>query len=578
MSESSVKLCRRTPATSVALSASLPALLQRIYLARGVKSDNELEKSVRHLLPWHTLKGIEAACQLLYQALKADWKILVVGDFDADGATSTALSLLALRAMGANFVDYLIPNRFEDGYGLSPTVVAQAREKKADLILTVDNGIASHAGVLDAHRFGIKVIITDHHLPSETLPPADAIVNPNMKDCQFPSRALAGVGVAFYLMLALRSYLRQFNWFSPRLEPNLAELLDLVALGTVADVVPLDANNRILVWQGIARIKAGKCRPGIRALLEVAGRNLSAMTAADLGFALAPRLNAAGRLDDMRQGVALLLTEDKAEARILANELDALNQARKEIEHGMQLEALGLCESLIAENPALPHGLAFYHPDWHQGVVGIVASRLKERFHRPVIAFAPAGQGQLKGSGRSINGLHLRDVLELIDTAQPGMIEKYGGHAMAAGLMIEEHRFAEFQQKFAEQVALLLSPDALQSVIWSDGELQPDEMKIATAELLRDAGPWGQHFPEPIFDGVFTVIKQTLLGGRHLKMLLELPLSNLLLDAIAFNVDPALWPDKSIHQIRMAYKLDINEFRGQRSLQLIIEKMWPYPE
>jgi single-stranded-DNA-specific exonuclease len=577
LSESSVKLRRRTPATSVTLSANLPPLLQRIYLARGVKDDTELEKSARHLLPWQDLHGIHQACQLLYQALQADWNILVVGDFDADGATSTTLSLLALTAMGAKHIDYLIPNRFDDGYGLSPTVVAQAHAKNANLILTVDNGIASHAGELEAHRCGIKVVITDHHLPSDTLPVADAIVNPNLKDCQFPSRALAGVGVAFYLMLALRSYLRKHDWFSQRTEPNLAELLDLVALGTVADVVPLDANNRILVWQGIARIKAGKCRPGIRALLEVAGKNLSTVTAADLGFALGPRLNAAGRLDDMRHGVALLLTEDKAEARRLASELDALNQTRKEIEQGMQQEALILCESLIAENPSLPNGLAFYHPDWHQGVVGIVASRLKERFHRPVIAFAPAGNGQLKGSGRSINGLHLRDVLEQIAIRQPGLIEKYGGHAMAAGLMLEEQNFTDFQQQFAQQVALTLPADALQGVIWSDGELQPQEMQLATAELLRDAGPWGQHFPEPLFDGVFTVVTQKLLAGRHLKLLLELSSSNLLLDAIAFNIDPALWPDKSIRQIRIAYKLDINEFRGQRSLQLIIEEIWPDP-
>lgn len=578
MSQSSVKLCRRKVANSVTLSAVLPPLLQRIYAARGVKDDTELEKSVRRLLPWQALHGIEEACQLLYQALSNGWTILVVGDYDADGATSTALSLLALTAMGAGHIDYVIPNRFEDGYGLSPAVVAQAQAKEANLILTVDNGIASHAGVLEAHRCGIKVIITDHHLPSKTLPAADAIVNPNLKECQFPSSALAGVGVAFYLMLALRSYLRQVNWFSQRIEPNLAEFLDLVALGTVADVVPLDVNNRILVWQGIARIKAGKCRPGIRALLEVAGKHLSSVTAADLGFALGPRLNAAGRLDDMRHGVALLLTDNQARARLLASELDALNQARKEIEQGMQQEALVLCESFMAQNPALPHGLAFYHPDWHQGVVGIVASRLKERFHRPVIAFAPAGRGQLKGSGRSISGIHLRDVLEHIDTGQPGLIGKYGGHAMAAGLMIEEHRFTEFQLHFAKQVALVLPADAMQGIIWSDGELQPREMQLATAELIRDAGPWGQHFPEPVFDGVFTVISQKLLAGRHLKMLLEPLASNLLLDAIAFNIDPALWPDKSVHQICIAYKLDINEFRGQRSLQIIIEHIWPDPD
>jgi len=571
----SVELRRREAQADAQLPDDLPPLLRRLYLQRGVKDAAELERGAKFLLPWQSLSGIERAVTLLHEMLQQQRRIVVVGDFDADGATSTALTVLALRSMGGN-VDYLVPNRFEDGYGLSPEVVEQARARGAELILTVDNGISSHAGVDTAHQHGIPVLITDHHLPGETLPAAEAIVNPNLSDSAFPSRSLAGVGVAFYLMLALRAHLRQQSWFSDgRSEPNLAELLDLVALGTVADVVPLDANNRILVWQGLSRIRAGKCRAGIRALLEIANRDARQLAASDLGFAVGPRLNAAGRLDDMSVGVALLLTEDIAQARMLASELDALNQTRKEIEQGMKSEALALCDELERQHRDLPLGLAFYHPEWHQGVVGILASRLKERFHRPVIAFAPAGDGTLKGSGRSIAGLHLRDALERIDTLYPGLIIKFGGHAMAAGLSLEEAKYDEFRQRFAALIDEWLEGEALQGVMWSDGELHAQEFTLHTAEMLREAGPWGQAFPEPVFDGQFKLLQQRLVGERHLKVMVEPLGGGPLLDGIAFNVDTSLWPDSSVRQVQLAYKLDINEYRGNRSVQLIIDHIWP---
>lgn len=562
---------------NVSLPTELPPLLARLYASRGVKSAADLERSVKGLLPWQQLAGVDKATSILFNALRENLRIMVVGDFDADGATSTALSVLALRSLGAGNVDYLVPNRFDDGYGLSPEVVDQAHARGAQLILTVDNGISSHSGVARAHELGIPVVITDHHLPGETLPLAEAIINPNLPDCAFPSKCLAGVGVAFYLMLALRAHLRDAGWFEEQgiAVPNLAEHLDLVALGTVADVVPLDANNRILIWQGLSRIRAGRCRPGIRALLEIANRDAQKLAANDLGFALGPRLNAAGRLDDMSVGVALLMCNDIVQARMLASELDALNQTRKEIEQGMQAEALTLCDSLERSGEALPGGIAIYHPEWHQGVVGILASRIKERFHRPVIAFAPAGDGTLKGSGRSIQGLHMRDALERLDTLYPGMMLKFGGHAMAAGLSLEATRFEEFQQRFATLVGEWLDPALLQGEIWSDGALQPQEMTLEVAEMLRDAGPWGQMFPEPLFDGRFRVLQQRLVGERHLKLMLEPVGGGPLLDGIAFNVDTTCWPDNGVREVEIAYKLDVNEFRGNRSVQLIIDNIWP---
>ena len=571
------QLRRRPAADDTHLPASLPPLLRRLYAMRGVQAEQELERGVKGMLPWQQLDGIDDAVSLLQQALADGRRIMVVGDFDADGATSTALTVLALRSMGGAAVDYLVPNRFEDGYGLSPEVVEQAAARGAELIVTVDNGISSHAGVDVAHAKGMQVLVTDHHLPGETLPAAEAIVNPNLRGCAFPSKSLAGVGVAFYLMLALRARLRDSGWFEQRAlaMPNLAELLDLVALGTVADVVPLDANNRILVYQGLNRIRAGKCRPGIRALLEVANRDARQLAANDLGFALGPRLNAAGRLDDMSIGVALLLSDDIAQARMLANDLDALNQTRREIEQGMQVEALQLCDQLERTSTELPYGLAMYHPEWHQGVVGILASRIKERFHRPVIAFAPAGDGILKGSGRSVPGLHMRDALERLDMLNPGLMMKFGGHAMAAGLSLEEAKFDEFRQRFGELVGEWLDPAMLEGVIWSDGELAMQELSLTTAELLREGGPWGQAFPEPTFDGKFRILQQRLVGEKHLKLMVEPLGGGPLLDGIAFNVDTTLWPDSSVREVELAYKLDVNEFRGNRNVQLLIQHLWP---
>lgn len=571
------QLRRRPAADDTHLPASLPPLLRRLYALRGVQAEQELERGVKGMLPWQQLDGIDAAVSLLQQALADGRRIMVVGDFDADGATSTALTVLALRSMGGAAVDYLVPNRFEDGYGLSPEVVEQAAARGAEFIVTVDNGISSHAGVDVAHTKGMQVLVTDHHLPGETLPAAEAIVNPNLRGCAFPSKSLAGVGVAFYLMLALRARLRDSGWFEQRAlaMPNLAELLDLVALGTVADVVPLDANNRILVYQGLNRIRAGKCRPGIRALLEVANRDARQLAANDLGFALGPRLNAAGRLDDMSIGVALLLSDDIAQARMLANDLDALNQTRREIEQGMQVEALQLCDQLERTSTELPYGLAMYHPEWHQGVVGILASRIKERFHRPVIAFAPAGDGILKGSGRSVPGLHMRDALERLDMLNPGLMMKFGGHAMAAGLSLEEAKFDEFRQRFGELVGEWLDPAMLEGVIWSDGELAMQELSLTTAELLREGGPWGQAFPEPTFDGKFRILQQRLVGEKHLKLMVEPLGGGPLLDGIAFNVDTTLWPDSSVREVELAYKLDVNEFRGNRNVQLLIQHLWP---
>jgi single-stranded-DNA-specific exonuclease len=572
-----IQLRRREADETTELPTDLPPLLRRLYASRGVRTANDLERSLKGMLHWQTLTGVEKAVEMLHDAFEKNLRIMVVGDFDADGATSTALSVLSLRAMGCNTVEYLVPNRFEDGYGLSPEVVDQAHARGAQMIMTVDNGISSHAGVDHAHALGIRVLVTDHHLPGEILPNADAIVNPNLADCPFPSKSLAGVGVAFYLMLVLCNHLKSKGWFDARgiAVPKIVEYLDLVALGTVADVVPLDANNRILTWQGLSRIRAGVCRPGIKALLEIANREPAKLVASDLGFALGPRLNAAGRLDDMSVGVALLLCDNIGEARVLANELDALNQTRKEIEQGMQAEALTLCEKLERSSETLPGGLAMYHPEWHQGVVGILASRIKERFHRPVIAFAPAGDGTLKGSGRSIQGLHMRDALERLDTLYPGMILKFGGHAMAAGLSLEEAQFERFQQCFGELVTEWLDPALLQGEVVSDGPLSAAEMTMEVAQMLRDAGPWGQMFPEPLFDGHFRLLQQRLVGERHLKVMVEPVGGGPLLDGIAFNVDTSCWPDNGVRDVQLAYKLDINEFRGNRSLQLIIDNIWP---
>lgn len=556
------------------LPAHLPALLRRVYAARAVAPD-QLDCSLARLQPGDRLSGMECAVDLLEAALAARSRILIVGDFDADGATSSALAVRALRALGHAEVDYLVPNRFEYGYGLTPEIVELARARKPDLIITVDNGISSVQGVAAAQAAGIKVLITDHHLPGQELPAADAIVNPNMPGDGFPSKHLAGVGVIFYVMLALRARLRAKGWFgAARPEPNMADLLDLVALGTVADVVVLDYNNRILIEQGIRRIRAGRCCPGIRALLQDAGRDPARLVAADLGFAVGPRLNAAGRLEDMSLGIACLLTDDEAEAAAMAAELGELNRQRREIEGSMQQEALTLLAALEQDEAGLPAGLCLMDPGWHQGVIGILAGRIKERFHRPVIAFAPAGEGELKGSARSIQGLHIRDLLERIATETPGLIDRFGGHAMAAGLSLAADDFPRFRDVFAAAVAEELGDAVGSAELLTDGELAPEEHDLALAEALRDAGPWGQGFPEPLFDGLFEIVQSRIVGGRHVKLTVSAPGERRWLDAIAFNGVEYGWHELRC-PVRLAYRLDVNEFRGRRSVQLLVEYMEP---
>jgi single-stranded-DNA-specific exonuclease len=548
----------------------LPPLLTRLYAARGVQSAAELDKGLARLIPFAQLKGIDTAVSLLVTALAQRQRILIVGDFDADGATASAVGVLGLRMLGAAHVDYLVPNRFEFGYGLTPEIVAVALQRQPDLLLTVDNGISSVEGVAAAKAAGLTVLITDHHLPGPALPAADAIVNPNQPGCEFPSKALAGVGVMFYLLLALRAKLRELHWFAEHsiVEPNLAELLDLVALGSVADVVPLDANNRILVHQGIARVRAGRARAGLRAVLEVAGRDYQRINSTDLGFILGPRLNAAGRLDDMSLGIECLLCEDQALARDMAQQLDELNKDRKTIEQGMQREALAQLKDLPLAD--MPFGLCLFEPDWHQGVIGILASRLKERYFRPAIAFADAGDGLLKGSARSVPGLHIRDALDAVAAKHPGLISKFGGHAMAAGLSLPQEHYGAFAAAFDAEVRRQLHADDLTGRLLSDGQLAVTEFNLELAKALRHAGPWGQHFPEPLFHGVFQVVQQRLVGEKHLKLVLKTECGSIELDGIAFNIDRDVWPNASVRWVELAYKLDVNEFRGRENVQLMI--------
>jgi single-stranded-DNA-specific exonuclease len=556
-------------------AAELHPLLQRIYSLRGMQSQTELERGLERLIPYASLSGIQAAVLCLSEVLTQQKKILIVGDFDADGATSTAVAVRALKSFGARQVEFLVPNRFAFGYGLTPELVEVAqREFSPALIITVDNGIANNAGVAKAKSFGIQVLVTDHHLPGAELPDADVIVNPNQPDDIFPSKNLAGVGVIFYVMLALRRHLTDSGWFTTQNipEPNMSKLLDLVALGTVADVVPLDHNNRILVHQGLRRIRAGQCIPGISALLEIAGRNQTRLVASDLGFAVAPRLNAAGRLDDMSLGIECLLTDDAKKARDIAVILSEMNDERRVIEQDMQDQALQILNNLHPEKKdQLPLGICLFDAEWHQGVIGIVAARIKERFHRPVIAFAPSTGDEIKGSARSIPGLHIRDVLAQIDTQHPQLIDKFGGHAMAAGLTLSRQHFEKFSQSFNAAVTGLLTEEQLHNKLLSDGEMAENELTLETAEVLREAGPWGQAFPEPLFDGTFNILEQRLVGNKHLKMVLGLEKINL--DAIAFNVDMKLWPNYRCERVHIAYRMDVNEFRGKRTVQLIVEHL-----
>ncbi len=553
----------------------LDPLLQRIYLARGITDQAALQRQLSCLPSPSSLQGIDLAVALLREALAEQKRILIVGDFDADGATSSALMVLALTAMGYRHVDFLVPNRFDYGYGLTPEIVDLARESQPQLLITVDNGISSIDGVAHANSLGMQVIVTDHHLPGAELPAAAAIVNPNQPGCQFVSKNLAGVGVAFYLLSALRGELRDSNWFADNgiAEPSMASWLDLVALGTVADVVPLDQINRALVHQGLLRIRAGHCRPGIAALLTIAGKNPQRLVATDLGFAVGPRLNAAGRLDDISLGIQCLLTNDPQQAMETARQLDELNQDRKIIEQDMQREALAIVENIpLSLDGEVPAALCLFQPEWHQGVVGLLASRIKEKFHRPVIAFARAEDGQLKGSSRSIPGLHIRDALDSVAARNPGLITKFGGHAMAAGLTLDEDNLPAFELAFQQQVEQTLSADDLQAKLVTDGELQDEQMSMYTAQLLRDSGPWGQLFPEPCFEGLFLIKQQRIVGANHLKLVLA-PQSDPRreLDGICFNVDIAEWPNHQAQSVRCVYRLDINEYRGQENLQLLIQ-------
>ena len=556
------------------LDDSLHPVIDRIYRGRNVKNVNELDTSLKGLIHFNQLKGIARAASLLADTVINNQSLIIVGDFDADGATSIAVCMLALRMMGFQRVDYLVPNRFDFGYGLSVPIVDIAHSKGCDVIMTVDNGIACIDGVTHAKSLGINVIVTDHHLPGDTLPPADAIVNPNQPGCEFPSKSLAGVGVAFYLMLALKAQLQQAHWFSEQniAPPNLASLLDIVAVGTVADVVALDKNNRIFVHQGVQRIRAGQCRPGIKALVEVANRDCAHLTSTDLGFVIGPRLNAAGRLDDMSQGIACLLEDDTMQARMIASELDVLNRERREIEAGMKAQAERVLEKMALDEGNVPGALVVYQPDFHQGVIGIVAGRLKEKYLKPVIAFAHQDDLIIKGSARSIPGVHIRDVLDEVNTRFPGVIDKFGGHAMAAGLSLPLAKLAEFERAFIETVTQHMSTLADNQVLWSDGYLTGQELSLSFARLLRQAGPFGQGFESPLFDGDFDVVQQRLVGEKHLKLVLREP-SVGEIDAIAFNVDLTVWPNAMVKKVRIAYRLDINVFRGQESVQLIIEQL-----
>ena len=575
------KVQRRLIPTDSVLEG-LPEFLSRIYLARGVTSLSELDLSLKRLHNNESIKGLDEAVKLLVEALLSHQKILIVGDFDCDGATSTALAILFLKELNAN-CHFLVPNRFEYGYGLTPEIVDLAANEKPDLIVTVDNGISSIEGVERARKLGIKVLITDHHLPGDVLPRAHAIVNPNQPGCTFLSKNAAGVGVIFYVLSGLRSRLRELDYFQSKGLPeiNMANFLDLLALGTVADLVPLDINNRILVEQGLRRIRAGKCRPGIKALLELAGKSLDQVNASDMGFIVGPRLNAAGRLDDMSLGINCLLSHSKEEAELLAKKLDHLNQERKTIEHEMKADAEVQLSSFFesfdinSNTDDQVWGLCLYQAHWHQGVIGILASRIKEKLNRPTIIFAPADDDPevlnpiLKGSARSIPGLHMRDALDLLAKRHPELLDKFGGHAMAAGMSIEFNNLDAFTEAFNSIVKELLSESDLEALLLTDGELDPKERTIEHIEMLERSGPWGQSFPEPCFDGVFNVLQHRILKDKHLKLVLSDELGGQFIDAIEFNSD---WCRRPLpNKVKIVYRPNINNFRGKKSVQFFID-------
>jgi single-stranded-DNA-specific exonuclease len=559
------------------LPAALHPVLRRVYGARGVRGAEDLELGLDRLLPVSSLGGMAAAVELLLRCHRDGRRVLVVGDFDADGATSTALVVRQLRRLGFHEPGFLVPDRFRFGYGLTPEIVRVAASLRPELIVTVDNGVSSVEGVAEARRHGIDVLVTDHHLPGPVLPEAAAIVNPNLAGEGFASKSLAGVGVAFYVMAALTRALRDRGAIADPATASPADLLDLVALGTVADVVPLDFNNRILVAQGLRRIRAGRCVPGLAALLEVAGRRLDSVVAQELGFQVGPRLNAAGRLEDMTLGIDCLLTDDPAAARVLAARLAQLNTERREIEARMQGEALAQVDALVESLAgSLPAGLCLFDDGWHQGVIGLVASRVKERVHRPVIAFAPADAGWIKGSARSVSGLHVRDVLDTVAAHHPGLLDKFGGHAMAAGMTLRADRLNEFSAAFAQEVARAAGDDVLSGDLYTDGPLAPGELNADTAVAVREGGPWGAGFAEPAFDGRFGVVDARVVASRHLKLKLRAP-SGEVADAIAFRYlddphAPALRPQDAID---LVYRAALDDYGGGRRLQLLSEWLVP---
>lgn len=555
-----------------------PIPVRKVLAARGIQTAQQLRYELADLPKPNALLGMASACQLLVEALTNNWKIMIVADFDTDGATSCAVAIRGLRAMGASDLDYIVPNRFTHGYGLTPVLLDEIPlASQPDLLITVDNGIASVAGVAEAKRRGMKVLITDHHLPGEVLPEADAIINPNQPGDTFPSKNLAGVGVCFYLLLGLRQMLRQQDWFAQRgiAEPNLMTLIDLVALGTVADVVKLDQLNRTWVSLGLARIRAGKASTGLKALIRVAGREASTLASSDMGFAIAPRLNAAGRLEDMGLGIETLLTDDEGHALSMATALDDINIQRREVEQTMQEDAVAMLAAMSLDEMEPPLAYCLYDDHWHQGVVGLLASRIKERHHRPVIVFAPGNPGEIKGSARSIPGVHIRDVLALVASMAPTVLSHFGGHAMAAGVTIQANQLTEFEHYFQKAIALTISPEDLNIERLSDGELACHETTLALAEQLPMVAPWGQGFPEPHFHGLFYVDNVRLVGQQqnHLRLTLRLEDKRTVV-AMAFGETPADWLMAGC-KVRLRYRLSVNEYRAQRNLQFIVEDIFP---
>ena len=572
------KLTRRQlPEALPELSPDIPLLLQRVYALRGITSMQELDYTTRNLCNYDNLDGTQTAVEIVYSAMQNNKRIMIVGDFDTDGATSTALTVKALKKMGCQHVDYIIPNRFDDGYGLSISVIKRALFKKADLIITVDNGVSAIEAVEFAKQSNLTVIITDHHLCPEQLPAADAIINPNLPNCSFPSKHLAGVGVAFYFMSALRAKLRQENWFRTHNleEYNLASLLDLVALGTIADVVKLDHNNRILVHQGINRIRSGYCCAGIKALLHIARKDPVSFTSTDLAYYIAPRLNAAGRMDNMSLSVELLLCDDYDSALKQASDLDMLNNDRKLIEQTMYKEALSYIQELEQQQSSFPNLLVVYHPEWHQGIIGILSARLKDKHYRPVICFASTEEGILKGSGRSIAGIHLRDLLDELDQNHPDLLVSFGGHAMAVGLSIRENDLERFRKHFETLIDKRLNANTLEQIIETDGEIDSQDFNYAMAKQLKESGPWGEGFTEPTFDGDFIVHQQRLFAEKHLRLVLEPKNGGPIIEGVCFNVNLTQWPDNTIKNVKIVYQLDVDDFRGNQTAKLMIRHIWP---